>query len=287
MWLTVAALVLITYDKLINFVILFTESVKSASVTSLEAFDKSLQHELQLKRSEDGQRNGRTGHLTIKQEYNVIMITMKSLNLTETKSFLIMLKIFHLWTIFIGLLLIFLVVPVYLILSYSGSSIVTYQYAYVISMAYLHGIPAVIFLGSLVMILCLIITIAARYIKLLISPIVGASMSPSKDHQSERKESYQFFLLKKYSLMISLHIFNLAVTILVNSYYVNSILADPSINRLKLLFLQVCLGSFKLLWNKLYIPLACARLKSYMSHIRSMENRSVLGYRDRDRDRDS
>lgn len=84
------------------------------------------------------------------------------------------------------------------------------------------------------------------------------------------------FLICKYTILYTLHLINIVVTYAVNAAYVNAILSDPSISRAYLLFIQGAVGLFKILWNGIYIPWCAARLSTYMSQLRCMQNRFIM-----------
>lgn len=137
--------------------------------------------------------------------------------LPETKKFLVTLNIFRLYAIVVGSIIIFLLVPIYVSLNVYGNAIVTYQYAYVTSMAFLHGIhiAIVIIIALFIFLLSLCgITIYAK--RVLCSEIdssdsIGHSTSTDSSEQlSSYNISFQFpirlgFQSKKYDQQTSVN----------------------------------------------------------------------------------
>jgi Leucine-rich repeat (LRR) protein len=192
-----------------------------------------------------------------------------SIQLKETKSFLIFMNVMISWTIVIFAIIIFMMIPIYLGFQVT-SSIVSDQYGYVLSIAFYHGIAPVICLGCLILLLSSLMILVITTMLSLYRRSMGDVESPSKQHSSYR------FILSKYSLIVVLHSINLAITIAVNTAYVNAILTNSHITRLSLFVIQICLGTFKLTWNALYIPWCSRRFSHFMSQPRSMVNRLVM-----------
>jgi hypothetical protein len=190
--------------------------------------------------------------------------------LAETKAYLVHVQIIVSWVVFVGILLVLWFIPSYAIISsVSDSVIVSQQYGYVLSMAFLHGLAPVIFIGLTIVLLLIAFMFITAVSKRIMISIFSYSAPPIPTH-------YSRYLIQKYSLLFLVHLINLTVTMVVNIAYVNAILTDSQLTRTSLLTIQILVGLFKLLWNILYIPWCSIRLSSYMSHPRSMQNRLIM-----------
>lgn len=226
------------------------------------------------------------------------MIKSKSPILPETKAFLIVLEGMVYLTITLGLLLLLIIVPTYVGLAYS-SSMVTYQYGYVLSMAYLHDIGPVIFVSIVITILLLLMT----YFILKLSSILSSYHNQANnDYEMVTIESHETMYMgswiirgyeqqsydrhqkivtwtskwKYLSRIILLHSINLAIVCVFDGFYVNAILSDQSITRVQLFYIQGCVGVFSLLWDSMYVPWALKQIERGMSKKQSMSHRLMM-----------
>lgn len=165
----------------------------------------------------------------------------------ETIMFLIYLKIFASFSVVIGVLLLVVFIPVYIGLNFTAS-IVSYDYGFIVSLAFLHGIPITVFVGVTVLIILLASHLFVYNLHPLMNQIMGDVTSPSNEIVT------RLFFMKKYSLLGLLHLINVVVTLTVNASYVSTILSDSSISRSNFLVLQGCMALFKLTWNGFYVP---------------------------------
>lgn len=191
------------------------------------------------------------------------------LGLFETRGFLIVLDGFKWSTIIILICIVVAVIPVYASIG-PISSIVTYQYGYILSVAFLHGYIPVVFVGGLLFALLLLMTMSIYVLRPIFAHHFGEVTSPSDIDRS------MMYRIKKYSILFLLHIINVIVTVAVNTAYVNAILSNERLTRSSLLLIQVCVGLFKIVWNSVYVPWASRRLSFFMSLPRSMQNRFIM-----------
>lgn len=170
-------------------------------------------------------------------------------DLQETKSFLLVLLVFQRWAMIILLILTVLCIPMYIGMNQITST-VSYQYGYIVSVAFLHGLAPVIFCGGLILIIAVISTSTTAIIEGRFRFYMGEAHSPSRIIKQEQdRKGYILFVIKKYAVIYGLHLINLVMTVTVNSVYVNAILNDSELTRASLVLLQVTVGAFKLLWN--------------------------------------
>lgn len=86
------------------------------------------------------------------------LVICKDIKLNETKSFIIVLEIFRSWCNVMAFLIIIVYLPVYISLD-PVSAIVSYSYAYIVSMTFLHGYAPVIFIGTSVFLILVAMTL--------------------------------------------------------------------------------------------------------------------------------
>jgi hypothetical protein len=189
------------------------------------------------------------------------------LMLTESRAILVVLVMFRYWSIAIGALLCLILIPIYIGLNATGS-IVDYPYAYVLSIAFVHGYGPVIVCGvTLILILWFTSSIIVPF-ESIFERYLGPRESPSV---LETK-----FVVRKYLLIYTFHLINLVMTVTVNAAYVNAILTNPNLTRNSLTMLQISVSIFKLFWNSIYIPWSTRKLIPYMSLSRNMQNRLIM-----------
>lgn len=188
----------------------------------------------------------------------------------DIKGYLLMLRIIQRFAFIVGSIVIFVLMPSFIGLSRTNS-IVSFEYGYIISMTFLHGEAPVLLLGLIVFLLLAGSIVSISLLQQRLSSIIQSSSNPSNDvHQ------IWSFKIRKYSLLIALHLTNIVVTVAVNGAYVNTILSHNNITRTNLLVIQGLIGMFKLCWNGVYIPWCSQLLSKYMSQSRSMQNRLIM-----------
>jgi hypothetical protein len=189
--------------------------------------------------------------------------------LIELNAYFIAMKILIRWTAFSGGLILFVIIPTYCAMSWYYS-IVTHEYAYTLSVAFLHGIAPTIFIGLIIALILSFVAFLLNIFYSIFTSILGPGESPSKTATSV------MFRVKKYAISIVLHSINITVTLVVNILYVNAILDDKNITQTGFFVIQICLGTFKIIWNAIYIPWCSNWLRPFMSQSRNMQNRLIM-----------
>jgi Leucine-rich repeat (LRR) protein len=185
-----------------------------------------------------------------------------TISFPDTIAFLVLVNLISMWAKRYLILSVVLLIPVFVALSLSGSSILTVTYGYIISSTFLHGIGPVVILILLLVLLFGMLVAAYRGLESLFG------LYRSRVHRS------QAWALGKraYAVAISLHVVNLVVTLSVNALYVSTLLSQNTLSQSQRLIVEISVGTFKLVWNSLYIPSAMKWLDKYMSHSSSMQN---------------
>jgi Leucine-rich repeat (LRR) protein len=196
-------------------------------------------------------------------------LTSNMRQLNQTKGFLIGLEIIYYYSYLTAIICAIILSPAYLGFDKS-SSIVTFDYGYASSMAFLHGVGITSFIAVIVFMLLLVLVIYMKLMrKILDKWIIHASLFKAYN-------LHPAIVTRKYLLLFAVHLINLSVTLTVNAAYVSTILASSKYSRSELLLVQVALSIFKQAWNDIYIPVSCQRLAKFMSLSRSMQNRLIM-----------
>jgi Leucine-rich repeat (LRR) protein len=188
------------------------------------------------------------------------------LKLTESRAMLILFVLCRYWSITMGAILCLVLIPIYVGLNAIGS-IVDYPYAYVISVAFVHGYGPVIVCGLSVVLILWFTSSIIIPLENLFEQHRGSRFTPSV------KETK--VVITKYFLIYAFHLVNLVVTVTVNAAYVSTIL-NPNISRNILTVIQISVSMFKLIWNSIFIPWSTRKLVPYMSLGRNMQNRLIM-----------
>jgi Leucine-rich repeat (LRR) protein len=199
--------------------------------------------------------------------------------LPETVTFLVLIHFQPKVAFCVGVFLVCIALPTYIGL-HPVSSIVTYDYGYVISMAYLHDIQPVIFIGTLLLILFVIAIYVIRsflaFLNSIHTSLQGRAASVSIP--SWQNNPYAW---RQYLIFLALNMINFVVVMTVNIAYVNTLINSTSYSRVELLFIQTSVGFFKVVWNSYYVSWSCDWLASFSSHQGSMRSRylmSIMNY---------
>jgi Leucine-rich repeat (LRR) protein len=186
----------------------------------------------------------------------------------ETVAFFVLSSLISKWTRLYLLFCLMLLIPIFGAFSLSGSSIITFTYGYTISSTFLHGLGPVLFV---IIVLVLLFSIFVLFYRGLKSLFEWHFTRIHTDH----KQTWGFGM-KVYAVIISLHVVNLAVTVTVNAVYVSTLLSQSTVSQSLRLCIQILVGTFKLVWNGIYIPSAVKWLERYMSYSSSMRNYMVM-----------
>jgi hypothetical protein len=154
------------------------------------------------------------------------------------------------------------------------STIVTFDYGYVTSISYLHDIQPVIFVGFFLLLLFLIVINVIRsfaFLNHIVATHQGREMSSTST--SWENSPYGW---RKYFIFLALNLINLVAVMTVNIAYVNTLINSTTNNRIELLFIQVAVGLFKVVWNSLYVPWSCDWSATFSSHRGNMRSRYVM-----------
>jgi hypothetical protein len=197
-------------------------------------------------------------------------VDVSNIVLPETSSFLIILRLMVRWCTVLLFIMVLVILPGYLGL-HQSSATVSYDYGFVVSVAYLHGIAPVIFIGGIISLLLIGLSVFIPRI----SSKLFLPLSLNKSDQSTILKS-NYWYVQRFSLILCLHLLNIIVTISVNAAYVSASLSSSSLTRSSLLLLQGCIGLFKLSWNAFYIPWSCNRLVNYLDNEQAMLNRMSM-----------
>jgi Leucine-rich repeat (LRR) protein len=192
----------------------------------------------------------------------------------ETITFLMLIRFAPQLIFCIGLVLVCIALPTYIGL-HSVSSIVTYDYGYVISMANLHDIQPVIFIGTLLLFLFMLVIYAVKSFLAFLDNIF-VSYRTRAVSVSITSANGNPLTWRQYLIFMALNLVNLVVVMTVNIAYVNTIINSTNYNRDDLLLIQVGVSMFKILWNSFYVPWSCDWLATFSSHRRSMQNRFIM-----------
>jgi Leucine-rich repeat (LRR) protein len=207
-----------------------------------------------------------SGSSIIRRRYQLIL---------ETVTFLLLIRGFTRAVIVGGLILFCIALPIYIGL-HPVSSIVTVDYGYVTSMAYLHDIEPVIFVGILLHLLFVIAIYAVRSFIAFIDSIRSSCRSgDAKTAASTFSQLHVSHAWRNYLIFFVLNLINLVVVMSVNIAYVNTIVNATSYNRSELLVIQIGVGLFKVVWN-VYVSWSCNWLTTFSSYRVSMRSRYVM-----------
>jgi hypothetical protein len=77
-------------------------------------------------------------------------------------------------------------------------------------------------------------------------------------------------------IFLALNLINLVVVLTVNFAYVNTLINSTKYNRVKLLFTQVGVGLFKVVWNGVFVPWSCDWPATFSSHRGSMRCQYIM-----------
>jgi Leucine-rich repeat (LRR) protein len=205
--------------------------------------------------------------------------TSRFQQLPETITFMLFMRLAPRASLCAGLILLFIALPTYVGL-HAVSSIVTYDYGYIVSMAYLHNIEPVIFIGALLLILFVIVIFVVRSFLVFLSSIHSIRQSGAINASISILNS-NHFAWRQYLMFFALNLINLVVVMSINIAYVNTIVNSTSYNRVELLFIQVGVGLFKVVWNSAYVPWSCDLLAAFSLHRGSIRSRylmSIINY---------
>jgi hypothetical protein len=217
----------------------------------------------------------------------------------EIRAFLTVLRVIKFFAAVLGIVAILVLLPIYVAL-HIQHSIVSYDYGFIVSVAFLHGSPPVI-LESVAIALILLFSVFVLTVLLsILRPwfkdsrgfiLIPGKRNPSKNtlsvllssaaswvtSSSSREQDIKplRYYLVKYACIAIFHAINWLVTITVNASYVNTIL-NPDFNRTELLFVQGGIAIFKFTWSVTYIPLCTIILETYLSHARNMQSRILM-----------
>jgi Leucine-rich repeat (LRR) protein len=180
----------------------------------------------------------------------------------DTIAFLFLIDLIAKWAKRHLLFSLVLLIPAFVAFSLSGSSILTFTYGYITSSTFLHGLGPVLFLILVLMLLFSIFVMAYRGLE---------SLFELYRIRVDRSQAWAFGK-QAYALVVLLHLVNLTVTVTVNSLYVSTLLSQNTLSQSQRLIVQILMGSFKLLWNGIYIPSAMQWLGRYMPSSSAMQN---------------
>jgi hypothetical protein len=190
--------------------------------------------------------------------------------LRESLYFLLSVDMFMWIACVTGIIVVVVILPVYIGLSYS-SSIVSHSYGYIVSMALLHGLPPVLFLGLLIPTMTLTLGLCQYIIReIFFSRTTNRSKSLSTSPIRSKS-----FIVQRYCCIFFLNVINIAVTVCVNAVYVSFVFND-SLNPSTLVAFQAVLSLFKLLWNSIFIPFASTWMATFTSQSSAMRLRFFL-----------
>jgi hypothetical protein len=199
--------------------------------------------------------------------------------LPETMTFLVLIHCASRAIFYISLTLICIALPTYIGL-HPASSIVTYDYGHIISIAYLHGIQPVIFIGVLQLVLFVNAIYFVRSFLAVLDNIRGSyggkEASITSSSWNTNPSVWNSYAWKHYLIFLALNLINLVVVMTVNIAYVNILINSTSCDRVDLLFIQAALGLFKVVWNGVYVSWSCDWLTTFSSHRRSMRSRFIM-----------
>jgi hypothetical protein len=190
----------------------------------------------------------------------------------ETMTFLLLIKFMSQALVCVGVILLCIALPTYIGL-HSASSIVTYDYGYMISMSYLHDIQPAIFIGAL---LLLLLVVAIYVVRSFLAFLRGVIRPSTTMNTSSTSLNSNRFAWRRYLIFLALNLINLVVVMTVNIAYVNTLINSTSYNRVDLLFIQAAVGLFKVIWGSVYIPWSCDWLATFSSHRGSMRSRYIM-----------
>jgi Leucine-rich repeat (LRR) protein len=206
--------------------------------------------------------------------------------LPEIYSFIIIIRYIHRLVIGVGILLFCIALSTYISL-HPISSIVTYDYGYVISAAYLHYLQPVIFVGLLLqLLLCVAIVSIRSFLAFLTNHIRTSSQERDRDlststSKSASSHTYKLYAWRSYFILFALNLINLVVVMTVNIAYVDTLIKASNYTRIELVLIQVGVGLFKVVWNGFYVAWSCDWLATFSSRRRSMRSRyfmSIINY---------
>jgi len=160
-----------------------------------------------------------------------------------------------------------------------ASSIVTFDYGYVTSMAFLHDVQPVIFIGLLLLLLFMISIYMVRSFLAFLDNIRTSPRGREKSGVSTSTSwGSKAFALRHYLIFFALNLINLAIVMSVNIAYVNT----TSYNRSELLIVQISVGLFTAVWNGVFVPWSCDWLATFSSYRSSMRGHryvmSIINY---------
>jgi hypothetical protein len=235
---------------------------------------------------------------------NCVDVVDRLSEIPATIAFLATLQSLASLVIGVGIVWISIALPVNLILHSCSNAIVSYDYAYITSMAYLHGMAPYLLLATVLIIvsLCIIVFCDAfmRFIDQLcfrhqwkyspssdstISSLMKSSLWPrfslaTTDATSTSQSQELSKTFPNAFLLISVNLINLIVVMVVNIAYVDA-LVNTSYTQSDLLAIQVFVGLFKTVWNTTYVVWSCDWLTSFLSHHSSVNSRyrmSIINY---------
>jgi hypothetical protein len=202
----------------------------------------------------------------------------------ETVTFLLLIRYFTQIVVFGGSILFCIALPIYIGL-HPISSIVTYDYGYVTSIAYLHDVQPVIFVGIFLLLL-LMITIYAvgsfiEFINNFRSTYRPGGDKASTSILSPNNQQTKMYVWRNYLIFLVMNLLNLVVVVSVNIAYVNTLVNSTRYSRSELLVIQVSVGLFKVVWNGIYVSRSCNWLTTFSSYgvsMRSLYVMSIFNY---------
>jgi Leucine-rich repeat (LRR) protein len=199
----------------------------------------------------------------------------------ETITFLLLIRFLSRAITCVGILIVFISMPIYIGL-HSVSSIVSFDYGYVTSMAYLHNIQPVVFIGTSLLLLFIVAFFFVRSFLEFVDSI--RVYYQKKSYQSDDNDimsvttgsrSGKTFAWRQHLIFLALNFINLVVAMTVNIAYVNTLVNSTSYNREELLLIQVSVGLFKVVWG-VYVSWSCDWLATFSSYRGSMRSRYIM-----------
>jgi hypothetical protein len=203
--------------------------------------------------------------------------------LMETQSFVMFASFVSRIVLIFGAIIFVLGTTVYASL-HSSYAIVSNDYGYVISCAYLHG-PAPVFFDGIL--LSMLLSILLFLSKCFYNPLSAASRrrngSPVNLSEEEthswishlfEKRVFTWTAYRNYAVFLVLNLINLVVVMAVNIAYVGSLRSSTSDTRK--LMIQVSVGLFKVVWNTCFVSWSSDWISTFLSHRGSMQSRYIM-----------